>query len=111
MHGLKQAGKLAFWVAVPRRRDSDCPCACRAQVAQNVAKQIAADDDVELLRAKDEESRQNIDVELVDLQVSIIPLELLQSIVPVRHRDTDPVALRRASQVLLRPALRELKCI
>lgn len=109
VHGLKQAGELARRVDVAGRRDADGTRARGAQVGQDVAEQIAADDDVEDLRPLHKVRRQDVDVVLVDAHVRVALLHVLDPRVPVRHRDADAVTLGRAGQMLLGPRLREVE--
>lgn len=107
--GLEQAGEAAVRVDVARGRDADGTGAGGAQVRQDVAEQVAADDHVEHIRALHEVRRQDVDVVLVDGDARVGARHLAHARVPVRHRDADAVALGRAREPLPRPALRQLE--
>jgi hypothetical protein len=81
----------------------------RAEVAQDVAEQVARDDGVEELRPLHEVRGQDVDVEAIGPDVGIACRHRVDALVPVRHRDRDAVRLGRRGEVLLRPRLRELE--
>ena len=109
MHRLEERRERALRVQVRRRRDADRPRARGAKVREDVAEEVRAHHDVEPVRMRDEVRGENVDVELVDAHVGIPRGHRLDALVPVRHRDRDPVRLRGGGQVLLRARLREVE--
>jgi hypothetical protein len=65
VHRLEQRWMLARGIDVGRGRDADRPGAGGAQVAQDVAEQVARDDGVEELRPLHEVRGQDVDVEAI----------------------------------------------
>ena len=63
------------------------------------------------MRAADEVSRQDIDVEFVCSHMGIVTLHLGHAFVPVRHRNKDAVRFRGGGQMFFGAALGQLERI
>ena len=85
------------------------PAHRRAEIGQDVAEQVGADDDVEPVRMLHEMRGQDVDVELVGADVRVIRLHRREALVPERHGVDDAVRLGRGGDVLLRPLARQLE--
>ena len=84
------------------------PAQRRAEVGEDVAEEIGADDDVEPVRVLHEMGGQDVDVILVGAHGRIARRHRFHAFVPVRHRDRDAVRLGRRGQMLFRPAVSQL---
>ncbi|KAG0945135.1 hypothetical protein G6F31_014497 [Rhizopus arrhizus] len=82
VHGFEQRREFAFRVQVRRRRDADGAGAGRAQVRQDVAEEVARDDDVELARVAHQLHRGVVDVHVRQLDVGIFARHLNDDIAP-----------------------------
>src|ERR1700674_3037802 len=67
---------------VPGRREAQAAGELRAQVADNVAKKIAGDDDVKLARVADKLHRQRIDIQVAGIDVRVFLPDLLKNPLP-----------------------------
>ena len=111
VHRFEHRRKIAGRIDVAGRRDADRAGAGGTQIRQNIAEQVGADHDVELVGIQHEMCGENIDVELVPAHVRIGLGHLLHALVPIRHGDRDAVGLGRRGEMLLRPRLREVEGI
>ena len=85
------------------------PATAGAEIGQDVAEQVAADDHVEPVGMAHEMRGQDVDVVLVRLHAGIVLRHRREALVPVRHGEDDAVRLGRRGQVLLGRASRELE--
>ena len=109
VHGLEARRVRALRVEVGRRRDADGARACRPEIGQDVTEQVRAHHHVEPVGMLHEVRGQDVNVVLRRLHVRILCRHQLEPLVPVRHRDRDPVRLGRARDVLPRSRPREFE--
>ena len=109
MHRFEQRREVPIRIQVGRRCDSDGPRACRAEIGEDVAKQVGCHHHIKALRTEHKARGQDIDVVFVGAHLGVMTSHGFHPLVPVRHADRDPVGLGRRGQVLLRPALGKLE--
>ena len=93
MHWLEQGWKLALRIQVGARRNTDGAGASRAEVAQDVAKQIAGHHHIEEVRSLHKVGGQDVDMELVDRDLLVVQRHLGDALVPLRHGDGNAIGL------------------
>ena len=103
VHWLKKRRKLAIRIQTGARRNADGAGTRRAQVTQDVAKQIAGHHNVEKVGPLHKVSRQAIDVKLVERDVWVGPGHFGHPLLPVGHGDGNTVGLGGAGQVFSGP--------
>ena len=85
MDGFEKAREDAFRIDVGRRRETEAADERGGQIAENVAEEIRADDDIEPLGRTDEGHRQRVDVHLVDFQFRIVFGDFRENAIPEDH--------------------------
>ena len=104
VHRLEQRRVVALRIDVRRRRDADRAADRRAEIGQDVAEEIRADDDVEAVRPRTK-CAVRMSMWYWSARTSgYCVRHRAEALVPVRHRDRDAVRLGRRRQVLLRRA-------
>ena len=89
MDGLEHRGVLALRVEVGTGREAHAARDGRAEVRQDVAEEVARDDDIELCRTDGQLHRAVVDVEVVELDIGVRLGELGHRAAPEARRRED----------------------
>src|SRR5690554_6741645 len=111
MHRFEQAGELAFRIDIGRGRHSDSSGTGRAQVGENVAKQVAGNHDIEPVGMQDEVGGKDVDMELVDMDLGVVVRHGGYPLVPPGHGNSDAIGLGRRGKLLAWPGLGQLESV
>ena len=106
MYRLEHRGVLALRIEIGTGRQAHTARNGRAEVRQDVAKEVARDDDLKALRVLDEHHARRIDEQLLRLDVRVLLADLGENLIPEHHRVAERIALGDGRQRLVLAARR-----
>jgi hypothetical protein len=109
VYGLEHARVLALRIQIGRWRDTDGPSNCGTEIGEDIAKQIAGNDNIEPIGVQYEMRSQDIDMVLIGTYIGILFGNGAKALVPIRHRVDDAIRLGGRRQVPRFATARQLK--
>src|SRR3984893_13470711 len=88
---LEHGGKIPFGIEIRGRGDPDRPRARRAEIRQDVAKQVGCNHDIEALGTLHEVGREDIDVIVIGVDIRVLLCHQRGPLVPEGHRQRNAV--------------------
>src|SRR5262249_27822876 len=104
MHRLKHRRKFALWIEIGRCSDADGADYRRAEVREDIAEKIRADDHIEPIGMTHEVCGKNVDMVLIAADVGVIPSDFAKTFIPEWHGVDDSVGFGGRGEVLLAAA-------
>ncbi|BAK13564.1 probable tartrate dehydrogenase/decarboxylase [Pantoea ananatis AJ13355] len=105
VHRFKQAGEFAFRIDIGRRRDANGAGAGRAEIRQDIAKQIAGNHHIKPVGMQHKIGGKNINMIFIHLDLGIVLTHRLNAVIPVGHGNRDTVRFSGRGQVFFGPTL------